>query len=335
MANKTQWAPANTIIPVGGERAYSRLKNGAKSYAALLTARADVNVAVAPAGALRNRGSVWALFDEVGIEEDGRDRHRYDGRMLRYISEMFAPSPLTAIRADTPVALYHLEESAVIWFSHPLTAAPQETAYRELDARRLLQVFARMVAAPGAVLNARLFTVGGATVTISNVSISVTQLYDDRSPDLPVFIPTVRQITEPITGANPEQQIWIKTPQFIRGIVIQQDADEGERADILTSFALRGDYRDIIGPRQQNLDDLQHYSEFEQGGLVLSNQAYVGLNFQRAGKLSNVINPADDVNLRIEANVAPGAGTNPLLRIALLELERTTGLVSETIPFPI
>jgi hypothetical protein len=255
--------------------------------------------------------------------------------MLRYISEMFAPSPLTAIRADTPVALYHLEESAVIWFSHPLTAAPQETAYRELDARRLLQVFARMVAAPGAVLNARLFTVGGATVTISNVSISVTQLYDDRSPDLPVFIPTVRQITEPITGANPEQQIWIKTPQFIRGIVIQQDADEGERADILTSFALRGDYRDIIGPRQQNLDDLQHYSEFEQGGLVLSNQAYVGLNFQRAGKLSNVINPADDVNLRIEANVAPGAGTNPLLRIALLELERTTGLVSETIPFPI
>lgn len=335
MANKTQLSPLNTITPVGGARVRARLLNGMRTWAVKLTARAQVDVAAAPAGALRNRGSVWALFDEVGIEENGEERVRLDGRMLRYISEYFAPSALTAVRAATPIATYQLEESAIIFFAHPLSVAPQETVFRERDARQQLEVFVRQFAAPGAALNARLFTVGGAAVTISNVSVRISQEYDARSAELPVFIPTMRQIQETVAGANTQLPIFLKTPHFLRAVFIQQDSDEGEATDILSALALRGDFRHIIGPNQQNLDDLQHYSEFDAGGAVLQSQAYAALNFQKSGKLSNIVNPSDDVNLRLEANVTPGGGTNPVLRIALWECERIQGLVTEEIPYPI
>jgi hypothetical protein len=335
MANKTQLAPLNTIVPVGGTRIRSRLLNGMRTWVVKLTVRATVDVAVAPAGALRNRGSAFALFDEIGIEENGEERVRLDGRMLRFMSEFFAPSALTSVRAATPIATYLLEESAYIYFAHPLSVAPQETVFRERDARQQVDVFVRMFAAPSAALNARLFTVGGATVTISAVSVTVSQEFDARSAELPVFIPTMRMVQETIAGANTQLPIFLKSPHFLRGVFIQQDTDEGEATDILSALALRGDFRHIIGPNQQGLDDLQHYGEFEAGGAVLGSQAYLGLNFQKSGKLSNVINPSDDVNLRIEANVTPGAGTNPVLRIALMELERVQGLVTDEIPYPI
>ena len=81
--------------------------------------------------------------------------------------------------------------------------------------------------------------------------------------------------------------------------------------------------------------DVRGHAEFEAGGSILQSQAYLGLNFQQSGKLAEVINPSDDVNLRLVADVTPGAGTNPKLRVALMELERVEGLVTPTIPFPV
>lgn len=335
MANKYQLAPLNTIVPVGGVRQRSRMLNGMRTWWVYLTARATVDVSVAPATALRNRGSVWALFDEVGIEENGEDRVRLDGRMARFISEVYSPSALTSVRAAAAIATYNLEETICLWFATPLSAAPQETVFRERDARQQLEVFVRQFAAPGAALNARLFTVGPATVAITAVSVTVSQMYDSRTAEPPVFIPTARMIQETIAGANTQYPVYLKTSQFLRALFIQQDADEGERTDILSALALRGDFRHLIGPNQQPLNELQNFGEFDFGGGVLGSRAYTGLNFQRSGKASNVINPSDDVNLRLELNVTPGAGTNPIVRVALLELERPTGLVTDQIPFPI
>lgn len=336
MANKHQISQRTAITPSGGTRIYSRLINGVRTYGVAFHARATVTLTVADATLLRNRGSVFSLFDEIGIEENGRDRHLYDGRMLRFMSEMHAPSALTATRAAVGVAVYAIEETAIIWFGHPLSAAPQETVFREADARQLLQAFVRLVADPGAVLNGRLYTLGPATVVISAITVDVTQIYDSRSAELPVFIPTFRQMSQSVAATNTQDAVFIKTPHFIRALIIQQDTDEGEVSDIITGIALRGDFRDIIGPTQMSMDTFQFIQELDFGGLVLSNQAYLGLNFQRGGKLSNVINPSDDVNLRFEFSDAVSAtGASSIIRIGIVELERVAGLVRSEIPFPI
>lgn len=333
MAQKTRRSKATTIVPIAGQRVTSDLKNGFKNYWIRLVARATVQVAVAPATALRNRGSVFAMFDEIGIDENGTDRHLYDGRMLRFISEVHAPSALDSVRAQVAIGTYNLEEQATLFFSHPLAAAPEETSYREIDARQKLQVFAKLNATP----SARIFNVGGATVTISNISIDVKQVFDDRSPTVPLFIPVARQMLFEVSGTNPLATEYIKTSRFTRGIAIMQDTDtDGEVSDIINALALRGDNRDIIGPQQISFRDLVLDQEAIYGGAVTQQGGYLFLNFQENGKLSNIINPADDVNLRFEFDwkVSAGAGTSRV-RVALLELERTAGLVAKELPFPV
>lgn len=323
----------NAAVSTNGQRQYSRLINGVRSYGVYLHARARVQIAVAVVTNIRNRGSVWALFDEVGIEENGRDRHLYDGRMVRFLTEMHAPSALSASRlTSTAIGTTLLEEGAMVWFSHPLSAAPQETVFRELDARQFLQVFARGHTDPVG----QLVTIGGATVTIDQVSIEAYHIYDARSQDFPIFIPTARQVVVAVPSANSQHEVHLKTSSFLRGLAVQQDTvGFGEVSDIITSYVLRGDFRDIVGPQFTLMDADQFQQELEFGGLVLSNQAYLGLNFQRGGKLSNIINPSDDVNLRFEFNDAPSAsGTASRIRIALLEYEQVAGLTGP-IPFPI
>lgn len=329
MANKQVRTPLSTIVPIAGQRVRARMINGTRGWAVMLHATATVDITGAGA-TLLNRGSVFALFDEIGIEENGRDRHLYDGKLLRFLSEMHAPSVLSATRlTGVGIATTVIQESAVIWFAHPLQAQPHETAFREADARQTLEVFVKMAANP-------LFRLADPTAvgTVTGVSVTATHIHDPRSVAPPVFIPTARQITTAIGGANTKQEIFVKTPHFIRAFVLQQEDDNGERADIINKVALRGDFRDLIGPQQLDLDEITRFQEFEFGGNVFANQAQIGLNFQTSGRLSNVINPVDDVNLRFELDVA-ASGTNPIVRLAVLELERVSGLVTEQLPFPV
>lgn len=331
MANKTLINPRQTITPVIGQRVTSRLVNGVQSIGVLLTARATVTVSVAAATALLNRGSVWALFDRIGVDENGRDTHIYDGRMLRFLSEMHAPSALAATRAAVGVAAYNLEEQAMIWFAHPLAAAPNETTYKEADARQLLEVFAEYNGAATS-----LYTVGPATVAITNPSITVQHIYDPRSVSLPLFIPRAREIVESVPAINTALPVYIKGTNPIRAMALQQYSSNGEQGDIISALNLRSDNRDIIGPAQIPWDEITNMQEFEYGGLVVSNQAYLGLNFQKSGRISNVLNPADEVNLRFELNVAPSAsGTDSRVRITIVELESVRGLTvpPDQIPF--
>lgn len=328
--------PRGALVPVPGERTPIRLVNSARTNYITLVARATATIAGAPAASIRNRGSVFALFDEIVIDENGTDKMVIDGRVLRFLSEMYAPSALSAKRlASTAVGVTQLEEAVRIYFSQPLALDPLETAFVEADSRQVLNVSVR--AAAQATQNTRL---GETNTVISGVTINVIQAYEEpgaNGVNAPLFIPTARQQIVQIAGAVSQQPEFIRTTRAIRAIVVTQETTTvGEVGDIITSLALRGDYRTIVGPNQMSFKDLLLDSEFEGGGAVVSsNLAHLGFNFQRYGRLSDVLNPQQDTNLRFEFTAAPSAsaGTSQI-RITLLELDRDPRVTAPAVPFP-
>jgi hypothetical protein len=334
---RQQRNPRSAITPVAGEQVFSRLINAVQSNFITLVFRARVTIAGAVITAIRNRGSVLALFDEVGVDENGTVRHLYDGRVLRFISETAAPSALSSTRlTSTAIGVTDLEECVRIYFAHPFAAVPKETAFLERDVKQVLSVFAKMNATP----TARIAEVGAATVTLSNLSISVTHGYDASETARPFFVPTVTQQIVDVTGTNDNLQEYIKTSHSLRGLVITQETTTtGEVSDIINSLSLKGDFHDIIGPNKMSWKDLCLESEFEFGGAVQSssNRAHLMLNFQDHGMLSKILNPNQDNNLRLEANVqasVAGTGTSRI-RITRLNLERDAAIVDPTLPIPV
>jgi hypothetical protein len=327
------------IAGVAGQRVSSRLINGVQTHFVQARSSGTINITV---GATRviNKGSIWGCWDEFGLNENGRDRVLLDGRVSRYLGEMHSPSALSSTRlAGVGVAATPLVESTRIWFAHPLSIAPQETVFRERDPRQALEIFGKLRADGG---QGGLVNGGTSTMTVVP-SIALEHGYDDTTEADPVFIPSVRQQIVSVTGTNTGLTEFIKTSNFIRALVIQQDSDAGEIGDLIAALALRADGDDIIGPAQVAWDNLERGQEFEFGGAVFTagllngGSSYLGINFQSNGKLANVVSPSL-LNLRLEMSVATSAqagATNGKIRITILELERVPGLVTEAIPFPV
>lgn len=341
---RTQKNPrASMAMTVGStDRVYSRLINAVQSAYVELVARGTFTISVAAATAIRNRGSIWAIFDEIGIDENGRDRHLYKGTVLRFLSEMSAPSELSRQRvSSTAVAAYTLEETVRIYFAHPYAAQPRETAFIERDVKALLQVFARLNPNPTAVLA----SAGGATLALTGVTIDVMHAYDPAETALPYFIPSVRQQVHNVASASSNDPEFIRTSNALRGICLTQETTtDGEVDDIINKVAFRGDFRDIIGPTGYSWKDLVLGTEYAFGGDIATDvtgvqhrRAHCFLNFQEHGRLSNLLNPNQDNNLRFEFDCQPsvqGVGTSQI-RITLLELERVPGLVDPKLPIPV
>ena len=343
---KSQRNSRSNIVPIAGDRAFSRLINAVQSQYVTLTFRGTLTIAGAVADNVRNRGSILAAFDEIGIDENGTDKHIYDGRVLRFISEMAAPSALSAKRlTSTAIAATTLEESVRIYFAHPFAVLPRETQYLERDTKQLFQVFAKLNSGGG---GSRLAGVTGAsTAVLSAVTITVTQGYDASETARPFFIPIVRQQIAPVASANAQLTEFIKTSNAIRGIVVSQESTQGvntglagEVGDVINKLTLRGDFHDIIGPTPVKWDDLVLEQEYEFGGAVVtSNRAHLGINFQEHGRLATVLNPGQDSNLRFEFDVQPSvtmvAGTTSQIRITIMELLRDPTVVEPTLPIPV
>jgi hypothetical protein len=336
---KTQRFGLLPAAPVNGVRAEARLNNKVHTRYVQIVAQEQVDITTAGTG-LRNRGSVWASFDEVGINDNGDDRVLVDGPTLRYISEMHAPSALATRRLGSPAvqAATIIRESARIWFAHPLAANPSETTFIERDEKHQVTLFYKWN-------NAITRLVDGPVVgTVSNPVITAYQEADRLSQVKPIFIPTMRQIVRNIASANPQEEVLIKAQNPIRAIVIKQETDSGEVGDIITSLRLLSDARAIIGPNFVSWRDLTLAAQYEFGGDVsnpegsagLGVNAYLGLNFQEGGRLSNVLDAPREPNLRFEFNVQPSAfGANSKIRITLLELEREAGITADEAPFTI
>jgi len=337
MALKTQKTPLGAIVPVlpgdQGRRLYLDMENAVQTHRLHFTVEADVQISVAAATAIRNRGSVFAMIEEMGVEEAGGERVVLDGRLAEVIAQAFAPSTISSTRiTSTAVATTTIRESIAIHIASPLSANPAETTFRERNVKRRLQAFVKFRTGN---LGDNVLQAGGATLTVTNVRVRVRQVYDDRSTMRPFYIPTYRQQVAQVASANTDLKEEIKTEKFIRLIAIQQDSDVGEVGDIVKAVEFRGDRRHIIGPGKIAWDDLARDQEAEFGGAVystgtgLGQNAYLVLHFQKGGRLSNIINPNDDTNLRFVLDVAPSGvagATNGKVRIGIVELEQDPNL---------
>lgn len=333
MAHKTQKGPIKAIALQAGQRVFSPIVNAVQTHTILFTASALVVIGVGGGTAVRNKGSVFALFDELGLSENGTDKAVLDGRLARFIAELYAPSALSATRLPSAAAqTITIKEQLAVHFASPLSATPAETTFREHVAKNALEVFAKL---NGGTLIDRLISgaPGGSSVTA--VTLTAQHIYDQRTQKKPFFIPTYRQSTLAIPSGSTEWPLDIKSTKFIRGMFIQQDSDAGEVGDVIVDLELRGDFRQILGPGRITWDDLTRAQEQEFGGAVyitgtgLGQNAYLGLNFQKGGRLSNVINPSDDTNLRFLFNAAPSGAagaTNSKIRVAIAELETDEAL---------
>jgi hypothetical protein len=333
-------SPQGILVPNGVQRTPLKLTNGARNSFLTIIARARVTVTVAAATAVLNRGSAFALAEEVLLDENGTEKSICTGKALRYWSEMNAPSALSATRlvaaanGTLPVGVYQLEEAARFHFAHPLSQNPLETTYTERNQTQAFNFVVRRVA--DAVAN--LVTAGPATVVVDNIAFTVIQGYEeatDRGIKAPIFLPSITQQTLEITGANAKKLEYIITSNQIRGLILSQEVDGIEVNDIINSVGLRGQLREIVGPNMLVADVLLD-SEFEFGGAVMtSNRSHMGWNFQRYGQLSETLSPVQDLNLRWELDVQKSAraGTSTV-RTTIFELLRDPRVTAANVPFP-
>lgn len=308
-----------------GTRQFIRLLAIASIFYIDVLITGTLGVTVAGTG-IQNRGSIMAAFDEIGVVENGRDRVVLDARLARYIAELAAPSALTATRATgAGVQTTVLREYVRIYFAHPFAVNPRETAFLARDPRADLQLFFKLNGTNNGVSN----IIAGGTKTLTGVSVTAVQHIDEHETARPLFIPSIRQVTQVIAGSG-VTDMYLRPNNYLRAIALQQDTNVGEVEDIITSLALLGDSRPIIGPEQVDFDLLRYAKEYEHGGSVLAPTGYWHHNFQEGGRLANILNPRQDTNVRLSLTAAPSAAagaTSSVVRVALLELERDPNAV--------
>jgi hypothetical protein len=337
------------IVPtVAGQRAYARMVSAVRTGYLHFRIRATVTLAGGPQTAMRNAGSLWSLVDFIGIEENGKDRVNIPGTFLRVLAEMASARTLSAVRITNYAnGAYVLEESATLPLAWPLAVRPYDTVFMQRDPAATCQVFA-VFNTIAAGLATSLGDAG--TATISGLSLDCEQVYDDSLGIKPFFIPNIRMISEPITGAVTGFPVRLLTTKHLRAAIIGQLASVvGEVQDVINALVLRSDERSIIGDRPVDFENLVCDAEREFGGNIRNHgfdgsaaatqpvgNTYLPLNFQRQGQLGEVINPLRDVNFRAEiegqASVTAGAGTSRV-QVLLYELERVRGLTAGALPF--
>lgn len=312
------FAPLGTRIPI-------KLDNRMQNVRLRVRLNANLRTTVNPT-AIRNRGLLSAAL-QFAVNENGVDTYGIaEGKALRFKSDAEAgqPTPATPVSAAMIAApgTYPIEDVFYINFANPLSVRMRETNFMELDPSQTLQL--DCVLKPGAVG----FVVTGGTAFLENVFVRVEQ---DATPDergLPLFKPKYREISDVVAGANAEFIQYIRSSLKLRGLIVMQEANVvGEVADIINSLTLVGDGgKVVIGPAFVPWADLIDEQTTHFGGDVIANESALFLDFQRHGRLSDVLDPSRQfVNFRLVSNVQPtaaaGAGTSRI-RLGLLELDR-------------
>lgn len=317
-----------TIIPAAGSdgvRAFAEAENNHRTERFLLRVRGQVDITVAGTG-LRNRGSILAAAPSLFFSDGGTDKYFADSRLANFVANMMANSALPFTRlanAGVQVAT-QLEETVPIWLSAARTANPNDTKYVEPNKQSALQV--------GLIPNRAITQLAtGATGTITNLTVTLEQVYDDLLGTQPWVSPFVRQVIQNVNGANSQLRVDLRGSRYIRAIAIMQDTDQGEVSDIINGLVLRGDDRAIIGDRPVPFLDLNRELAQEYGGEIPA--GYYLHDFCRYGRLSTMFNPYEDTNLRLELDCQPSAvagATGSKVRVFVWEYEPTPA----TLPTP-
>lgn len=336
--------PRGSVVASANQDATIQLQNGVQTIALLVTLFATLTVATAPLANTIGRGSL-AQAVRLALIDAGKDRVRAEGKGLRFMAEAFAPSSLTEVRQTAvAAAAYPLITQFPIHFSSPYAANPMETAFLEYDPNTVLQFAVYLKSATPATFIAT--AGGGGTAVLGNLTARVVQVAQVGRVGLPYYIPTIREVSIPVPAANSLFEFPLTTKQWrLRGILLTQDTNVGTVSDIIQGggaanvggLSLLGDNGQLIGPNLMNIDQLAQSQEFEFGGsvypatdtngLTAQSSANVFFHFQKWGRLANLLDPREYLNLRFVVNAAPSAvagAMSSLLRATLIEMEQPT-----------
>jgi hypothetical protein len=339
MSNRTQEAPLQPITTFQtGARAYSDILSGFRTGFIDFEVSAVLTLAGGPATIIRNDGSLLGLFDAVGLEENGDDIVNVDPRALSVVSAAVSANATGATRLRALAdGVYTLRETIRLPFAWPLSGAPWETAHVERDPSATTRVF--WVANNNA---ANIVTTAG-TATISSLVVRTRQTFDDLRIVLPpYYVPKMRMMTAPVSGAASGFQFKLPGSLPQRGIVIYADTNVGIANDVITQARIIDDMRAYVGPNMANFGDLSRSQVFSYGGalaafggnITAAATAAPGLgtyfqNWQDGGRLSMCYNPRKQgENLRVEADVLASVmtgATSQNLKALVIELDNRNG----------
>jgi hypothetical protein len=316
---------APIVIPntaVDGQRITTKAENNKRTERYLLRVTGQVDITAA-GGALRNRGSILAALSDIGYIDGGQDKVVCDARLQRFLSEVLAGGNLPATRLQGPgiQVATQLSETVEIFLASARSLNPNETKYVEPNKQLDQQVFVTPVRQISRFASAGAGLVG----TITNMSVSVEQVYDDLLGVKPFYTIFGRQISQDVTGVNSQLKVDLKGSRYVRGLAIQQDTDQGEVQDIINALVLRGDAGSVIGDRSVSFTDLVQHMSDEYSGAVQATAGYLFIDFQRYARIASWWNPYQDTNLRLELDVQPSGGgnTGSKVRVFVWEYERT------------
>lgn len=290
-----------------GVRQFRNCYKKVKTLAWHYVVEGDLVISVATATAVVDTGSILAAFPECGIN-DGQDRLLSNPQDMRFMTEAWSAKARQAKRLTTlTVGTTHLKEEFSIFASPPFAANREEVCFMEHDPSGDFIAFIKQSANAdgGASL---IVTPGGATVSLTNVVVSVYQEIVTTNSRLPIFQPRWEVDTIPVTGADAAQVKNFLKNYYFQGILLRQDVSLVSRVgDIQTSFKLGKTGGMIVGDEQAFTDHYQMTIDGELDGNVYTQggvNPYVLLWFQRGGRLSKVLKP-NDPNLILTQNVAP------------------------------
>ena len=238
--------------------AKAKLINGVRTYRIAFRIRATLTLGAGPATAILNRGSVLAIFDRAGMDENGRRFWNGDARSMGILAQMQAPRAIdfNSVRlTSTANGVTNLEETLFLEFSSNLQIGPADVLYLERTVKQELNAFLTIKSNTNA---AGLLVTTPGTAVLSNLSATVIQRYDTDRSERTGFLPVIETYEFPVTSTTANFPLEIKTNRYIRAMLFQQETTGvGEVSDIINSLALRADGRDIFGPDLLPYEDLQ------------------------------------------------------------------------------
>lgn len=332
-ANKFKLQYLGTSDPVTtGQRQRVALNNGLRNLRLHVRISAPVVVAGGTAGAAKNGGSLLACI-LLALTENGNDTMRLLPAWVYQIFSSFdAAQPLGFARLpdNAAAATYDLYEEFSIPFAQRWQARGKETAYFESNDNQPFELTA--IRLPNASLN--IAAAGAATVTVGDITISVTQDFTDVEPGitLPLFRPGMEVLEQPVSGASSQLPVDFKIDERVSDILtvaMYEDADGatifGAAGTVLNALAFRGSNRgeEIIGPTPVPFASLVDYQrEFAGGDVGFLSAGYLH-SFTRDGLLSTSIRAGNFRNLRMYLDCQPAAGaTNSRVLFAVRTLTR-------------
>lgn len=295
------------------------LNNARRNAMLRVTVRGQVDVTVAPTGAIKNGGSI-ATAVSLALTENGNDTMRLLPAMLyRAIAAYDSNADVSAARLASASAIgtYQLYETFTIPFSMRSQARASETAYIESNRTAPFELTAILNQANPAL---SLVDAAGATVVVSNVTVEATQVFSwlDDGTELPIWRPGLEPLEIAVPGVSALSPMDVKisdrvTHLLVAGISVDAQGGTiyGAAGAIINALALYGSGGNkdiIIGPSQTPFQELvDSMTIYGSGSTQLTEGVYVR-SFIDQGLLADTIRPDAFANLRFYFNVQPAAG---------------------------